>query len=382
LLRAAGLGCAGTGASLSAARAPAYAHGARASSSLVAWTSTFERDTPAADAQGLFAARPGASTLGLTPIALVSAAQLAALRAIRDAQPAASRPAVMTEFDERLGLVTLFGQHYAAHPPGSPADAPVRLHHRMDEQDRESLLLHIRQASRARTSRWPPRTPTSPTTGRPPRPTSCRRWRARPSTAAPTCSSATARTSCAASRSTRASPSSIRWATSLHRAAAAAARRMGAPAVAPAAGRARARPQAKHGRRVHGMGARGRRLGESLWFESVIALSRYGAHGRLRELELVPIELNWDGRHAHRGIPRLAPREQGLRILQRLAGLSAPLGTHIEIDTATARGRIAGEARPRRAEPRAGDDPAASALNPGPPAPCCRSSPGSSPPGC
>jgi len=63
-----------------------------------------------------------------------------------------------------------------------------------------------------------------------------------------------------------------------------------------------------------------------------VARSRFDPQGRVTEVRLYPIELHWAGhRDADRGIPRLAPADIGLRILQRLQILSAPFGTSIDI---------------------------------------------------
>ena len=65
-------------------------------------------------------------------------------------------------------------------------------------------------------------------------------------------------------------------------------------------------------------------------YESVVAVSQFDG-GRLSEVQLHPIELTYDVRMAHRGLPRVASPEAAQRILTRLQGLSEPLGTTIEI---------------------------------------------------
>jgi hypothetical protein len=60
----------------------------------------------------------------------------------------------------------------------------------------------------------------------------------------------------------------------------------------------------------------------------------------MRRIDLHPIELGNPGRDSLRGIPRLAAPEHGLRILDRLAQLSAPLGTEIRLDRAKGIGII------------------------------------------
>ena len=66
-------------------------------------------------------------------------------------------------------------------------------------------------------------------------------------------------------------------------------------------------------------------------YESIVAVSEFQG-GQLSEVHLHPIELTYDVRMAHRGLPRLASSETGQRILRRLQRLSDPLGTTIEIE--------------------------------------------------
>ena len=73
-------------------------------------------------------------------------------------------------------------------------------------------------------------------------------------------------------------------------------------------------------------------LADRVWYESVVAVSRFDASGDLVTVELHPIELHWDGpRDADRGIPEPAGPEAGHRILEELRELSRPYGTEIEI---------------------------------------------------
>jgi poly-gamma-glutamate capsule biosynthesis protein CapA/YwtB (metallophosphatase superfamily) len=87
--------------------------------------------------------------------------------------------------------------------------------------------------------------------------------------------------------------------------------------------------------RVHGV------FGERIWYESVVAVSRFQEDGRLDHLELHPVELHWEGpRDADRGIPRRAEGEAANRIMRRLQRLSQPYGTTIHFDGLT--GRVLG----------------------------------------
>jgi poly-gamma-glutamate synthesis protein (capsule biosynthesis protein) len=80
-------------------------------------------------------------------------------------------------------------------------------------------------------------------------------------------------------------------------------------------------------KRVHGVFA------DRVWYESVVAVSRYDTTGNLREVRLHPIEMHWnDGRDADRGIPRLVYGEAAERILRELQRLSQPFGTNIDIE--------------------------------------------------
>ncbi len=77
-------------------------------------------------------------------------------------------------------------------------------------------------------------------------------------------------------------------------------------------------------------------------YESVIALTRYH-DGRLSEIRLYPIDLGVDGKGADRGVPRMASRATGDRILARLQKLSAALGTTIRLEDGVGVIRLAPE---------------------------------------
>ena len=66
-------------------------------------------------------------------------------------------------------------------------------------------------------------------------------------------------------------------------------------------------------------------------YESVIAQNHY-VDGRLREIRLYPIDLGVNATGAERGVPRMADATIGRRILERLQRLSEPLGTRITIE--------------------------------------------------
>jgi poly-gamma-glutamate synthesis protein (capsule biosynthesis protein) len=341
ILHANGLATAGTGASLAGARAPGYVDGKVARSSLVSWATTFERNAPAADALGVSRARPGASTLGLTQIALVRQEQFDALKAIRDAQPAEWRPGFLMEFDARMGFVTLFGQHYKVHP--DPAADPA-VHFELDSQSWREILRQVKQAKQ--TSDF---TVVASHTHEP------ANWATRPPTFLPRI----AREAIAegADLVCGHGPHQLRGIEVVE----------GKPVFyslgnfafmdntqmvvvrdewerriwrlvkdAPAAFDPTAWTEAEfmEWTRIAGV------FGDDIWFESVVAVVEYDGAGRMRRIDLHPIELGNPGRDSLRGIPRLAGPEHGLRILDRLARLSAPLGTEIRLDRAKGIGII------------------------------------------
>lgn len=78
-------------------------------------------------------------------------------------------------------------------------------------------------------------------------------------------------------------------------------------------------------RRLYGVG-----LDSTVWFESVIAESRFKG-GKVAEIRLHPVEQGYEKQGAHRGVPRLARPGKATDILERLQRLSEPYGTSIEI---------------------------------------------------
>jgi poly-gamma-glutamate synthesis protein (capsule biosynthesis protein) len=67
------------------------------------------------------------------------------------------------------------------------------------------------------------------------------------------------------------------------------------------------------------------------WYQSVVATTRF-EKGRLAEIRLQPVDLNYAARGADRGVPRLATPEVARTILERLQRLSKPFGTAIAIE--------------------------------------------------
>ena len=85
----------------------------------------------------------------------------------------------------------------------------------------------------------------------------------------------------------------------------------------------------------------GNSFGDPIWYESVIAESRY-EDGRVAEIKLYPVELGYELPGASRGIPRTARSDIGQKILETLQRLSQPYGTEIEIEDGIGVIRVAG----------------------------------------
>jgi poly-gamma-glutamate capsule biosynthesis protein CapA/YwtB (metallophosphatase superfamily) len=74
-----------------------------------------------------------------------------------------------------------------------------------------------------------------------------------------------------------------------------------------------------------------RSFSDNVIFESVIAISRY-VGGTVQEVRLYPIDLGTSLKGAARGVPKMADAVVGRRILERMQTLSAPFGTTIAIE--------------------------------------------------
>ena len=70
----------------------------------------------------------------------------------------------------------------------------------------------------------------------------------------------------------------------------------------------------------------------TLPFESVITESRFD-HGQVTEIRLYPVELGYGLKLTESGIPRVASQDAASRILKRIQGMSAPLGTRVELES-------------------------------------------------
>jgi poly-gamma-glutamate synthesis protein (capsule biosynthesis protein) len=67
------------------------------------------------------------------------------------------------------------------------------------------------------------------------------------------------------------------------------------------------------------------------WYQSVVAVSRFD-QGRVSEIRLYPVDLNYASRGADRGVPRAASPPVARKILEQLQRLSKPYGTTIAIE--------------------------------------------------
>jgi poly-gamma-glutamate synthesis protein (capsule biosynthesis protein) len=72
-------------------------------------------------------------------------------------------------------------------------------------------------------------------------------------------------------------------------------------------------------------------LSDRAFWETVVPVCRFGADG-VERIDLYPAELGFEEPRPRRGRPRAADDEAAARILGRLAGLSEPYGTEIEIE--------------------------------------------------
>jgi poly-gamma-glutamate synthesis protein (capsule biosynthesis protein) len=303
-------------------------------SSLVSWATTFERNSPAADGLGAVRARPGASTLGYTPVFLLPKEHLEQMRDLRDSLPGEWRPEFLMEFDQRVGLVTVLGKHYTVHPDPA-AQPPVGVHFEMDAQGWKEILRQVRQAKQtsdftvaASHSHEPVNVTATPPDFLP------RLAREAIAEGADlVCGHGPHQLrgievvdgrpvfyslgDFSYMENTRAMVVRDEWERRAWRLV------PDAPSLDPTV---MTDAEYLEWSRVFGL------FGDDIWFESVVAVVEYGDTGRARRIELHPIELGNGGRDSLRGIPRLAAGDHGQRILDRLARLSAPLGTEIRLD--------------------------------------------------
>jgi len=136
-LSEAGLAHAGSGPSLTAARAPAYYEAAKGRVALVATAAHFTEMEPAQDGMGDVKARPGISPLTYELFVTVPPEQFKQLAAIRDMQIPRS-----FKKDKKDDVVTLFGTKYKR---GSAGQTTLGLHYVLKADDERAVLQSIRQ---------------------------------------------------------------------------------------------------------------------------------------------------------------------------------------------------------------------------------------------
>lgn len=323
LLDEAGIVHAGTGETLADARAARILNAAAGRIALVSFASRFVAMSRAVDPMGRIRGRPGLNALRTTRQVLVTGEQLAQLRKLHDAQPPGSVRAAELESDRKHGTVTLFGTKYAA---GLPDDGTMRFSFKMNEQDRTGILRSIRQGKQtadfaiaAMHTHEPGNYSTEP----------------------PDFMQIFAREAVdnGADAVVGHGPHQLRGIEIYKRKPIFYSlgnfffmENTQQPLTRDAYEKEGIDPLSmteaeflEH-KRVHGV------FGERIWYESVVAVNRYDRRGDVRTIHLHPIEMHWDdARDADRGIPRLAPPDAAIRILERLAALSEPFGTSIEI---------------------------------------------------
>ncbi|MGL4317731.1 MAG: CapA family protein [Pseudomonas sp.] len=342
LLDAAGIAHAGTGASLSAARAPTFINTDKARVSLISYATTFEANSPANDGLGVVPPRPGLSPLRTTAQRLVSAQDFAVLKRLNDQEA----------FQDHFLLKALYGEHsvhlgMALHYRVDPSAAPgsLRIHYECDKRDQAEILRNLRQAKQtsdfsivAQHTHEPNNLTTElpsylPALARqlvdngadmlcghgPHQLRGIEIYQGKPLlySLGNFCFMDNSQQVVA-----RDEWEELEWT--------AAEAMIGPKGITNP--RVSTPAEFLEWKRVIGV------FGEPIWFESVVAECRFKADGSLRELLLHPIELGFAGRDAERGIPRLAfdsddNQQQARRILERLRELSAEFGTQIVVET-------------------------------------------------
>lgn len=318
LLTAAGIVHAGTGECLAAAGAPRQLTVPAGRVALVAATSTFEMSR-AADPCGQVPGRPGVNALRTERSVIVSEEQLAVLADVdnpeRRTSPATSGPD---------GSVTLAGTRFVSttHSDLARSGLTYKLH----SEDRNAVLREVRQAKQVSDFAFLSLHTHEPGNGF-----------AHPPDFMPEL--ARDAIDNGADAVVGHGPHRLRG-IEIHRGRpvfyslgnfffmANTQRPLTAEAWARAAGDARVTTEAEVLEHKRATGT----FADRVWYESVVAVSRFDGSGQLGSVTLYPVVLHWDGpRDADRGIPELAGPESGNRILEQLRELSRPYGTEIQI---------------------------------------------------
>ncbi len=304
----------GTGMNMSAARAPRYLDVAQGRVAIVSATSTFTPMSRASDAVGEVAGRPGVNTLRTVRTALVTPEEFAALGAV------AARSPLRTD-GRKDGAVTLFGNRFA---PGATGGKYLDYRYTLNARDLSENLRSIRQAKQNGNfviysvhNHEPGNDFQEP--------------------ADFAVELARKAIDAGADAYMGHGPHQLRGIeiykgkpifyslgnfammnNSLDVVAPDMYEQFG---VAPESGTVPELLQARNART----------FSDPNLYESVIAITRYSG-GNLAEIKLYPIDLGVDIQGADRGVPRMASRARGDKILERLRRLSAPLGTTIRIE--------------------------------------------------
>ena len=323
LFEQAGMVHAGTGETLSQARAPKFLSTPAGRVSMVALASRFEANARAIDPLGQIPGRPGLNALRATRYVLVSPERLKMLAQIRDALPKGMMRKSILAADAKNSTVTLFDIKYrASESIGDGVDFTFT----MDERDRKGILHNVRQGKQ--TSDFAIVSMHTHEPGN---------YSELPPDFMPTI----ARESIdqGADAFIGHGPHQLRG-IEIYKGKPIYyslgnfffMENQQQPITRDEFEKDKVEPMSmteaefmEH-RRVHGV------FKEQIWYESVVAVNRYDDRGNLAEIILHPIEMYWEiERDADRGIPRIATGEDAQRILTRLQRLSRQYETKIDI---------------------------------------------------
>ena len=312
-LREAGLISAGSGASLSAARAPGYYEGKAGRVALVATTAHMTDMEPAQDGAGNIHPRPGVSPLRYDMYVVVPEKQFDQLAAIRDmkSESAADK--------DKKNVVTLFGTKYLKADPGKDG---ITQHYDLNEADRKAILRSIRQAKETADFVIASAHVHEPGNG----------------------SSAPADFLPGFAHDALDAGADVFVGHGPHRLRGIEMYK-GKPIfyslgdfIYQSHSRETISPQEyetmRDSQEMTPAEIMQKRMmkdfNSPVWYESVVTRSHY-RDGRLTGVELHPVELGFDGPLGQRGVPQIASSKTAQRILEKLQKLSEPFGTHIEV---------------------------------------------------
>jgi poly-gamma-glutamate synthesis protein (capsule biosynthesis protein) len=317
LLDEAGIVHAGTGASLSAARAPRYFESPKGRVALVAMASSFTPLSRAMDAVGEAPARPGVDALRTHRSVLVTAGMMKTLVALRDAQPPASRRSDEKP-DPNPQSLSLFGATYKVAPKAGGVSYTMNTH------DEAGILKSIREGKE--NADFLVATIHAHEPGN---------WSETPPDFLPVL--AHAAIDAGADAFVTHGPHQLRG-IEIYK---------GKPIFYSLGNfffeADQQEPVAADMYEQLGLDPRtttdvelnehfrDRSFKDAIWYQSVVAVSEFRGNA-LARIRLYPIELGGAGRDADRGIPRPAPADVAATILAHLQALSAPYGTQIAID--------------------------------------------------